>query len=98
MGTLGNPAKLREMLFQMEQDLGLGELSQNEKDILYAFRLVLGQAPLDTVIRADEVRKHPTVAGIKHATYHRALKSLLARGFIEHAPDRKTGAYKLVDA
>jgi DNA-binding MarR family transcriptional regulator len=93
--TLSSAAKLRELLFQFEKDLGMGDLSWQERDILYAFQLAVGDGGPDTVVHSDTVRSYPTVAQITHSTYHRALKSLLDRGLIRHAPNRKAGAYVL---
>ena len=36
-----NVAQLRELLLGMERDLGLGNLTQNEKDVFYAVQLVI---------------------------------------------------------
>jgi hypothetical protein len=34
-------SQLRELLLGMERDLGLGKLTLNEKDVLYAVQLVI---------------------------------------------------------
>lgn len=36
-----NVSQLRELLLGMERDLGLGKLTQNEKDVCYAVQLVI---------------------------------------------------------
>ena len=36
-----NVSQLRELLLGMERDLGLGKLTQNEKDVFYAVQLVI---------------------------------------------------------
>lgn len=75
----------------METTLGLVELSPNERDVLYAINEV--SAGVLRAARSDAIRAHPLAAAIPQATYHRALKSLVQRGLVQHAPDTKAGAY-----
>ena len=84
-------AQLREIVMTMERDLGLIALSHNEKDVLYAVQSVL--AVSDGVAKSDEIRSHDLVRDMSQPTFHRALKSLLARGLLQHAPDTKAGSY-----
>jgi hypothetical protein len=80
--ALGNAARLREMLLQYEQNLGLSELNQFEKDVLFAFRLVQEKSGLDGPIASEEVKKYHSIRGMAHASYHRAVKGLTAKGFL----------------
>ncbi len=84
-------AQLRALLFDMEASLGLAELSHNERDVLYAINEVAAGSP--KAARSEAIRNHPLAAAIPQATYHRALKSLVERGVIAHAPDTKAGLY-----
>ena len=84
-------AQLREIVMTMERDLGLIALSHNEKDVLYAVQSVLAES--NGVAKSDEIRSHDLVQEMSQPTFHRALKSLLARGLLQHAPDTKAGAY-----
>lgn len=84
-------AQLRALLFEMEKTLGLVDLSQNERDVLYAINEVSSGA--SRAARSDAIRNHPLAAAIPQATYHRALKSLVERGLIAHAPDTRAGLY-----
>ena len=84
-------AQLREIVMTMERDLGLIALSHNEKDVLYAVQSVL--AVSDGVAKSDEIRSHDLVRDMSQPTFHRALKSLLTRGLLRHAPDTKAGSY-----
>ncbi|MBT4235285.1 MAG: hypothetical protein HOD69_14385 [Marinovum sp.] len=84
-------AQLREIVMTMERDLGLIALSHNEKDVLYAVQSVLADS--DGVAKSDEIRSHDLVQDMSQPTFHRALKSLLARGLLRHAPDTKAGSY-----
>lgn len=84
-------SQLRALLLEMETTLGLVELSPNERDVLYAINEV--SAGVAKAARSDAIRSHPLAAAIPQATYHRALKSLVQRGLVKHAPDTKAGAY-----
>lgn len=84
-------SQLRALLLEMETTLGLVELSPNERDVLYAINEV--SAGVLRAARSDAIRAHPLAAAIPQATYHRALKSLVQRGLVQHAPDTKAGAY-----
>lgn len=84
-------AQLRALLFEMEKTLGLVDLSQNERDVLYAINEVSSGA--SRAARSDAIRNHPLAAAIPQATYHRALKSLVERGLIAHAPETRAGLY-----
>ena len=84
-------SQLRALLLEMETTLGLVELSPNERDVLYAINEVA--AGVAKAARSDAIRSHPLAAAIPQATYHRALKSLVQRGLVKHAPDTKAGAY-----
>ncbi|MEC9197839.1 MAG: MarR family transcriptional regulator [Pseudomonadota bacterium] len=88
-------AAVRELLFNLEQDMGLDEMSQNEKDILYAFHTLARPEENEVTVHSEAIRTYETVRKMKHATYHRTLKRLLDRGFIQHAPERKAGLYRL---
>ena len=82
--------KLRRLVLQMEKDLGLGELSQNEVDILCAASEI-GKS--NEVIESSKIKKHELVNNMKSATFHRALKSLLEKRIIEHFEDAKSKRY-----
>ncbi len=84
-------AQLRALLLEVETALGLVDLSANERDILYAINEVSVGSP--RTARSESIRTHPLAAAIPQASYHRALKSLVHRGLVEHAPDTKAGLY-----
>lgn len=89
-------AQLRALLFEMETALGLVDLSPNERDVLYAINEVSTGSP--KTARSEAIRNHPLAAAIPQATYHRALKSLVQRGLILHAPETRAGHYVVADA
>ena len=55
-----NVVELRKLLLGMEKDLGLGHLSQNEKDIFYAVMSVISDR--NGVAKSDEI-KNPRFGG-----------------------------------
>lgn len=91
---LKNLGQLRALMLEMETSLGLVELSQGERDVLYAVSQIVGTSELQ--VRSEAIRSHPLVAGMPPASFHRALRGLLDRGMLRLAPERKSGAYILV--
>jgi len=89
-------AQLRELLLGMEQELGIGELSQNEKDVLYAVQVAFNTGT--GAAKSDDIRNHMLLQSMTQPTFHRSLKSLIKKGFVGHAPNTKAGAYVLFDS
>ncbi|MGO4852749.1 hypothetical protein [Phaeovulum sp. W22_SRMD_FR3] len=92
---LGSVAKLRELLLGMENELGLGELTRNELDLLYAIERL---AQVAVPVRSEDMRQHPLVSHMTQPTFHRTLRGLLERGLLMRAADAKTGRYMLAQA
>lgn len=84
--------EVRQLLRAMEIEVGLEVLSNKERDVLYAVRRLTDD---HGTARSDAIRAHPLVAAMTHPTYHRALRSLVEKGFLEHAPDTLAGAYMI---
>ena len=98
MGTsiLVQLAQLRDMLDRMERDLGLDKLSPNERDILLAcYANARAEDGIGTVFSTDVVRTHPTVQRISQPTFHRTLRKLRERGFVDRSPELPAGVYLL---
>ena len=51
-----NVSRLRELLLGMEWDLGLGKLTQNEKDVFHAVQLVISAN--GGVARSEDIKNH----------------------------------------
>ena len=79
----------------MEADLGLKDLSQVERDIVYAAH---DAADENGVFDASNVLDHELTKDIPKTTYHRAFKALLAQRLIEPASGFKTRRYVLKTA
>jgi DNA-binding MarR family transcriptional regulator len=88
-------AQLRELLLGMEQELGIGELSQNEKDVLYAVQVAHNSN--HNVAKSDDIRNQVLLSTMTQPTFHRSLKSLIKKGLVGHAPNTKAGSYILVE-
>ena len=86
-------AQLRMLLESMEQDLGLDQLSHNERDLLYAAQSLSGDTK--EFVRSEELKNHRLLKSMTQPTYYRALKRLLELGFIELPSDKKTGFYRV---
>ena len=86
-----NVAQLRELLLGMERDLGLGHLSQNEKDVFYAVNSLI--TARDGLAKSDEIKSHDLVREMTQPTSHRCLKNLVNMRLLAHAPNTKAGSY-----
>lgn len=92
-GKINTIAQLRILLESMEHDLGLTDLSPNERDLLYAAQNLSGEN--NKFVRSDELRNHPLLRSMTQPTYYRSLKRLLELGFIEPPIGKKTGLYRV---
>lgn len=92
--NLGKTAQLRQLLFGLEKDLGISELGTVKQNILYAATLVAKpDAPIDT----DDIRRHELVNGVPRSTFFKALKELVAAGFLQHSDGTQRASYMLTD-
>ena len=81
------------MLHDMERSAGLSDLSPIERDVLYAVSEL--DAGSGEVVRSETIHAHDLVRGVPVATFHRAVRELVQRNFLQMAPGRKRGAYVL---
>ncbi|WP_353475770.1 hypothetical protein PVT71_22580 (plasmid) [Salipiger sp. H15] len=91
MDKLSSILQLREMLRQLERDVGLEDLSRFERDVLLAAH-GLCQRPGD-VISSEQIREHALVNSAAQATFYRAIRALLDRGLLERAGESKARSY-----
>ncbi len=91
MDKLSSIFRLREVLRQMEQDVGLDGLSAAERDVFLAAHS-LTSAKAD-IVKSVQIRSHDLVRPMAQATYHRALRALLKSGLLERAGDSKAKMY-----
>ncbi len=91
MDKLNSIFELREMLRQLERDVGFEDLSRTERDVLLAAHSLCEQ-PGD-VISSDQIRGHSLVQSVAQATYYRAIRRLLGAGLLERAAQTKARSY-----
>ena len=89
----GKLAYLRDLLWQMEVEVGLEQLSQPQRDVYYAACLV---ADDEKALHSEQVRQHPMVAPMARPTFYRALKDLVLCGYLEAADGSRRGRYRVV--
>lgn len=85
-------SRMRQLLASLERDLGLVSLPKVELDLLYAIDLLAEDSSI--VITSAEIRKHPLLDDVPTATFNRALKSLIKKGYIEHPPESRAKHYR----
>jgi hypothetical protein len=83
--------ELRNMLHQLELEVGFGALTRAERDVFLAAHMLT--SVLGDSVETDQIRGHLFVNSLSPATYHRALKSLLEQGFLENAAGTKAKQY-----
>ena len=92
MPSIDKIALLRHMLFGLEKDLGVNDLSAVKRDIIYAVSLLNGQnEPVET----DVLRKHDLLSGVTRSTFFNALKSLVDDQHLKHVNGAKRSQYML---
>lgn len=85
-------AHLRDLLWQMEVEVGLERLSQPQRDVYYSACLVADE---EKTLHSEQVRQHPMVAPMARPTFYRALKDLVLEGYLVAASDSKNGRYRI---
>lgn len=78
----------------MEKDTFLSQLSENEVKILCAAAEITKKR---SKIDSAELKRHDLVLNMKPATFHRALKSLVEKEFIEFFEGAKAKRYLITD-
>lgn len=95
-GIVTQLAQLRDLLHAMEAEVGLSDLTPNERDVLLAcFTHLYTDENGDTVCQTDAVRRHPTVARLSQPTFHRTLKRLMERGYVHKSENWPLGVYSV---
>lgn len=91
MDKLTSIFQLREMLSQLEHDVGLDTLSRIERDVLLsAHSLSEGTG---AVVSSEQIRAHPLLTSVTQATFYRAMRRLLNCGFLERADGSRAKTY-----
>ena len=93
MAILNSYAKLRELLFQIEVDLGIEELTETERKVLAALARLSGGTNCD--VKLDEIRKDAIITDIPAPSLYRAFNTLQKQGFIGRSGGQRSGLYHL---
>ena len=83
-------AALRDMLWQMEVEVGLEKLSQPQKDVYYAACLAADENEL---VHSEAVKRQPLLATMSRPTFYRALKELVGKDILVQANQSRDGRY-----
>jgi len=93
--VLSSYAKLREVLFQIEKDLGIEELTETERKVLAVLAGLSGGTNRD--VQLDEIRQDSIVVDIPAPSLYRAFSTLQRRGYIGRSGGQRSGLYHLRD-
>lgn len=91
MDKLRSILELREMLRELERDVGLQDLSRTERDVLLAAHS-LSHRPGD-IVSSEQLRGHALLEPVAQATLYRAIRKLLGLGLLERAADTRARSY-----
>jgi len=86
-------ARLRGLLWQMEVEVGLEQLTQSQRDVYYAACLA---ADSENTVHSEQVRLQPLAAQMARPTFYRALKELVTAGFMCAASEARDGRYRIL--
>jgi hypothetical protein len=89
--NINGMAALRNLLAEMEADLGLHELSGAQRDILYAASLMASKSEQVT---SASLQQHPLLKNMTRSTLFRCLKALSDAGFLIPKADQ-SGCYEV---
>ena len=79
MNKFSTFAQLKELIFAMEQDLGISELSEPEKCV---FSCIVQVTEAGGPISTKTIEKHMLTSNLSRPTLFRAIKQLLAKDII----------------
>lgn len=92
--SIQSVAALRALLADMENDVGLCDLSQHQKDILYAAQLLSQSA---SSVSTKSLQDHALTKDLPRATFFRNLSTLVELGYLSHCGTKHQG-YRISDA
>ena len=87
-------SRLAKLIFEMEIDLGLSDLSQPEKLVLMAAH---EQSDADGQFQTHQLLSHPLSAKISRHTFFRALKQLEQKELLLRNLEKKRGLYSVAE-
>lgn len=91
MDKLKSIFELREMLLELERDVGLEALNRTERDVLLAAHSLSDQH--GEIVSSEQLRSHSLLKSVAQATLYRAIRTLLSLGLLERAAQTKARSY-----
>ena len=82
-------AKLRGMLFQIEMDVGIEEMTETERKVLAVLARLSGGTNCD--VQLDEIRQDAIITDIPAPSLYRAFSNLQKQGFISRSGGQRSG-------
>ncbi len=98
MSEISKLTELRKLLLDMEQSMGLQNLSSVERDIYYAASdhatsTGTGTGAGTGAVKTTTLQEHRLLAQVSRPTFFRGLKSLLGKGYLEPCKESTRGYY-----
>jgi hypothetical protein len=96
MSEISKLTELRKLLLDMEQSMGLQNLSAVERDIYYAasdHATSTGKGTGTGTVKTTTLQEHRLLAQVSRPTFFRGLKSLLGKGYLEPCKESSRGCY-----
>ena len=93
MAILNSYAMLRELMFQIEIDLGIEELTETERKVLAALARLSSGTNCD--VQLDEIRQDAIITDIPAPSLYRAFSTLQKQGYIGRSGGQRSGLYHL---
>ena len=87
-------SRLAKLMFEIEIDLGLSDLSKPEKLVLMAAH---EQSDADGQFQTHQLLSHPLSAKISRPTFFRALKQLEQKELLLRNLEKKRGLYSVAE-
>ena len=84
---------LKQMLDDMEQDVGLASLSGVEKKVYFAAQDMKSSNGL---VETKQILDHRFTQKMSRPTFFRALKSIETKGWLSHTDGKKVGLFLVV--
>ena len=79
MNKFNTFVQLKELMFAMEQDLGISELSEPEKCV---FSCIVQASEAGELISTKSIEQHILTSNMSRPTLFRCIRQLLAKGII----------------
>ena len=93
MAVLNSYAMLRELLFQIEIDLGIEELTETERKVLAVLARLSSGTNCD--VQLDQIRQDVIITDIPAPSLYRAFSTLQQQGYIGRSGGQRSGLYHL---